>query len=253
LICAAVTLALVLFFKAQTIVVDGEENYTEEQIVEASGIRQGDNLYLLNKFNAAEEITRQLSYVEKVQIRRLLPSTLIITVKECTAPAAVAQEGKLWLISGSGKIVDTASTANAQKYTQILGITLSDPRIGELMTVTEESASVYEEFLALLSCMQERDMLGDTGSISLQSTEYIALSYLERFTVLVPYGADLDYKLDYLLSVVDRLEANETGTIDLTQDGTASFIPSTHTAAQPEATASDISEATPGDIPSVSQ
>ena len=34
-----------------------------------------------------------------------------------------------------------------------------------------------------------------------------------------------DYKLDYLLAVVERLEVNEKGAIDMTQEGKASFIP----------------------------
>ena len=34
-----------------------------------------------------------------------------------------------------------------------------------------------------------------------------------------------DYKLDYLLAVVERLEVNEKGRIDMTQEDKASFIP----------------------------
>ena len=40
------------------------------------------------------------------------------------------------------------------------------------------------------------------------------------------WDADFDYKLDYLAAVVDKLEDNEKGTIDMTQEGKASFIPS---------------------------
>ena len=48
-ICAAIVIALTLFFKVDTIVVTGQERYTREEIVEASGVKPGDNLFLMNK------------------------------------------------------------------------------------------------------------------------------------------------------------------------------------------------------------
>ena len=42
----------------------------------------------------------------------------------------------------------------------------------------------------------------------------------------MPWDADLGYKLENVRRVVDELEANETGVIDLMTDGKASFIPS---------------------------
>ena len=81
-------------------------------------------------------------------------------------------------------------------------------------------------------------MLQDITAIDMAEHDSISMSYLGRFLVVLPRDADWDYKLDYLLAVVDRLEANETGTIDMMQDGTVSFIPRAKTALK----------ATPGDI-----
>ena len=63
------------------------------------------------------------------------------------------------------------------------------------------------------------------GSIDLGDGTAITLTYLDRFTVKMPWDADLAYKLENVRTVVDVLEANETGTIDLMTDGKASFIP----------------------------
>ena len=51
------------------------------------------------------------------------------------------------------------------------------------------------------------------------------MKYLDRFEVTLRRDADLDYKLEYLLAVVERLEVNEKGRIDMTQEDKASFIP----------------------------
>ena len=72
---------------------------------------------------------------------------------------------------------------------------------------------------------EEKQLLGMIGSIDLGDGTAITLTYLDRFTVKMPWDADLAYKLENVRTVVDVLEANETGTIDLMTDGKASFIP----------------------------
>lgn len=87
-ICAAVVMALTLFFRVDTIEVTGTERYTEKDVIEASGIQLGDNLFLLNKYEAARSIAEQLPYIdiEDIRIRRELPDTLLIDVAECGTP-----------------------------------------------------------------------------------------------------------------------------------------------------------------------
>ena len=92
-ICGAIAVALALVFKVETVTVTGNSRYTPQQIVEAGGIRVGDNMFFLNKYSASKKITAALPYVETVRISRQLPDTLVVTVTECTAPAAVSQEG----------------------------------------------------------------------------------------------------------------------------------------------------------------
>ena len=70
LICAAIVGALVLFFKVDTISVSGNDRYSRETILAASGVSEGDNLFLLNKYDAAARITEALPYVESVRLTR---------------------------------------------------------------------------------------------------------------------------------------------------------------------------------------
>ena len=73
---------------------------------------------------------------------------------------------------------------------------------------------------------EEKQLLSMIGSVDLSDGTAITLTYLDRFTVRMPWDADLGYKLENVRRVVDELEANETGVIDLMTDGKASFIPS---------------------------
>ena len=73
----------------------------------ASGVSEGDNLFLLNKYDAAARITEALPYVESVRLSRKLPGTLRIDIVECSDPAGIQQDGHCWLISPEGKLVDS--------------------------------------------------------------------------------------------------------------------------------------------------
>ena len=97
LLCLAVVIAaflgaLTMFFRIDMIVVEGNERYTEEQIIEAAGVQKEQNLVLLNKYKVKQSIFDTLPYVETVVINRKYPDALILTVTECTASAALTGE-----------------------------------------------------------------------------------------------------------------------------------------------------------------
>ena len=59
-ICAVIVAALTMFFKVRTITVTGDTQYGEEEIISASGVKTGDNLFLLNKYAIAESMLKEL-------------------------------------------------------------------------------------------------------------------------------------------------------------------------------------------------
>lgn len=127
MICGAIVAALSLFFKADQIFVTGTSRYSQQQVLQASGIRQGGNLFLLNKHQAAAAITDQLPYVESVRIRRQLPNALRIEITECTHPLALEQDGALWLLNGNGKLIDKLQPGQGESCPLVTGLTLTSP------------------------------------------------------------------------------------------------------------------------------
>lgn len=107
LICAAIVGALVLFFKVDTISVSGNDRYSRETILAASGVSEGDNLFLLNKYDAAARITEALPYVESVRLTASCRGLCASISWSAATPAGIQQDGHCWLISPEGKLVDS--------------------------------------------------------------------------------------------------------------------------------------------------
>lgn len=224
-ICGAIAAALAMFFKVDRVEVSGNSHYSEEEIVEASGVTIGENLFFLNKYDAAARITQSLSYAESAEISRRLPSTLCIRISECERALAVKQDNSLWLLCYNGKIADTVPANDKGSYALLTGITLQEPAVGQTLAVPEELQSKCDTMLELLQKLHEKGMLTDVQELHFEDDAQIMLRYLDRFDVQLRWTADFDYKLEYLKAVIERLEDNEKGVIDLTQEGKASFIP----------------------------
>lgn len=221
---AAVAAAVTLFFRMDYIVVSGNERYTEGEVLAASGLSTGGNLYFLNKYDVKEAIFAELPYVEEIKINRKLPDTLLIELRECKAAAGIKTGDGVWLISDQGKLLEQTA-APPEGCPLITGAALIEPVASKPMDLGADAAYRGGVALTLLRESAERDMRGKIGEIDLADDTALNFTYLGRFTVCLPWTADTAYKLESLAAVVEYLEDNETGLIDLMTEGKASFIP----------------------------
>lgn len=86
LVAAALTTACVVFFRVNNITVIGNSRYTVQEVIEASGIQQGDNLITLSPSRVAARIRLRLPYVSSVSIRRALPDTVVLEIEDACLP-----------------------------------------------------------------------------------------------------------------------------------------------------------------------
>ena len=92
-VAVALTMGATVFFQVETVAVTGNSRDSQEEIIKATGIQTGDNLFRMNKYQIAHQVLQGLPYVEELTIRRALPSTIVITVKEWDAVARVEAPG----------------------------------------------------------------------------------------------------------------------------------------------------------------
>ena len=228
LIAGAVVAALTVFFKVQSITVSGNARYTSEEVIAASGIEIEDNLFLLNKYSAAQAIFEKLPYVEEATINRALPDTIVITVRECAAAAGVVTPEGYWLISENGKLLERTDTL-PPGCPGITGVEPESPALSAQLSLGEEKTLTTETLLTLVRTAGGYGMLAGIGSVDLSDAEAITFTYLGRFTVRLPWDSDLDYIFRSVQDLVNGLESNETGEINymlLKSKGEMHFIPS---------------------------
>lgn len=226
-IVAALVFGVAIFFKVNTIEVQGNSVYSAEQIAEASQIRQGDNLLTVNKALAVGNIKAALPYVEDVSIVRSMPDGVIIRVRESTISFAVMTDtNACWIIGPTGKALERIEPAAFNEYPHINGLLLSSPTAGQSVASATPTA-----LAAALDVMQELDgtgLLEHIASIDVEKEYDIVVMYDTRYEIRLGGTDDMAYKIRYLLSILGQLSEFQAGTIDLTQAAQkkATFQPS---------------------------
>ena len=225
-ICVAIIAALTLFFRVEEIQVSGQQRYTDEQIREASGIHLGDNLFLLNKYDAAGRIVEALPYIEDTRINRDLPSALVIEVAECGTPLAMVQDGYTWLISSRGKIVDQLDAAAAAEYGVISGCQLLAPSVGTKLALATDFSAQQSSLLALMAALEDAGMMDQVDGIRMEDLAVLFMDFDGRFTVKMPYGADYAQKVQILRMALESeyVQDNMTGTFDMMREDGKTYL-----------------------------
>ena len=218
IICAALVFGMSVFFRVSGIEVEGNERYTAEEIIEASGIEQGDNLFFINRFSAISRIFSKLPYVEKAVINRSLPNKLVIVVNESHAIACVTAEDGTWAIDRNCKLLSKASGDDLRGLIRVEGLVPIAPEAGQIIAPGEAESPKVSYLAAILYQIDTLDLRGNISYIDISGISNPSFDYLGRFTVKLGSNENVEYKFQCLLSAVDALSEGDRGTLDLSID-----------------------------------
>ena len=98
-------LSMTVFFNAETIIVEGNQRYSAEALLEQGGLTVGQNLFRLDKFKVIEKM-QEFPYVKEVTIRRHLPNTLKVTIVENQPVVWVSTGSKVALLNEYYRVLE---------------------------------------------------------------------------------------------------------------------------------------------------
>ncbi|WP_456079781.1 FtsQ-type POTRA domain-containing protein [Mogibacterium sp.] len=220
-IIAATAFSLSSFFTVDTIDVQGNKYFTDEEISNMAHASTGQNIiYKLNKGNMLNYLEKN-PYIEEARVYRKLPSTIVINVKERIQVAAMTYGDQFLIIDNNGTLLRITKTK--PKLTIVTGFKVKKVKLGE--TVGVNSPELFKELLSLLRSMEA----GDVYFTKINITElFITANVYDSLVVKSKYK-DLKDNIDKgrLHKVLDELFKRniKRGTITISSDGYASFTP----------------------------
>ena len=182
----------------------------EQAVIVASGIHHGDALLTAPVGRAARRIAT-LPWVQTVRVGRSWPGTVVITVVERTAAAAVPAQGGQWLLvdaqSRQLQLVKDAGPKLVRIDTAPVVPKLGSELTGRTATVLEVAASIpdalHDQIVAL------RSASGDTveGTVRLRNGTEASLKFGAPTQIPAKWLA--------LLSVLDQVDPAHIAGIDI--------------------------------------
>ena len=159
--CVVLIFIVSIFLQVGSIEVRGNSHYTAQEIIQAAGIEEGDNLFFVNRFAAVSGIMAKLPYVESVSITTQLPGTVILEITESQALAWVELEGQRWIIDRSCKVLTQDSADDSAGLIRVTGLTPSTRRWARRSCPrTGHSARRSTTLAEMLDQIQRRGMAG---------------------------------------------------------------------------------------------
>ena len=220
-IIAVIAFSLSSFFTVDTIDVQGNKYFTDEEISNMAHASTGQNIiYRLNKGNMLNYLEKN-PYIEEARVYRKLPSTIVINVKERIQIAALTYGDQFLIIDNKGTLLRVTKTK--PKLTIVTGFKVKKVKLGEPVEVN--SPDLFKELLSLLKSMEA----GDVYFTKINITElFITANVYDSLVVKSKYK-DLKDNIDKgrLHKVLDELFKRniKRGTITISSDGYASFTP----------------------------
>ena len=231
----AVVLALLfgmsIFFKVKTVTVTGNEKYTAWDVREASGILEGENLLTISEPRISNNIKSKLPYADQIRVGIKLPDTVRIEIVELEVVCAVeATDGSWWLMRSDGGLVEQVNSADAERYTKILGVQITDPESGkqavaaqpqqtdengETVPVTVLASQQLELAISLAQFLEESGVIGEAASIDVTNPNSLELWYGQRYQVVLGDSTELVNKIRSMKAAIDQMGDYQSGILDV--------------------------------------
>ena len=229
-VVAAIVLGVAIFFRVHTVEVQGNKIYSQEQVVQASGLETGDNLLMVNRAAVAGSIKARMPYVRDVSVSPVMPDTVVIRVAESELAALVKSDiGEKWYLNTEGRVLGSSVEGFRGQIVELTGFTIVAPKSGEPAVATEGQNENMLAALMVLRQMEGTGIIGQMTGLDASKVYDLLLYCGKRLEIRLGSPDQLDYKTQYLQLVLEELEPYQTGIVDLTFDvkQVARFIPKT--------------------------
>lgn len=224
IVVVAILFVMSVFFRVSDIQVVGNSHYTDDEIIMAIDIEEGDNLFFFDRFSAISRVFAKLPYINEVSVERSLPNKVVIEVVESEALAYLVLGDEFWTMDQNCKILGKAVKGELANLIPIEGIDPGTLLIGELLTTSNGDIAPVEFLAEFLYQIQERGIYTGVTRIDFSNVNNVEFQYGGRFTVKFGNSENVEHKFGMFVSALTMLSSGDVGLLDISDGHTAHFM-----------------------------
>lgn len=220
-----IVVSFTVLFKIRNVSVHNCEKYSEQEIIDVSGIQKDSNLLLLNKNEIKKNIYDKFSYIRNVDIIKKLPDSVEMYISLEVPDFFIEYNEEYFLISQSGKVLEK-SESEFTDFLKVNGLDLCDLEENKVVTYkNEENKNLFKQTKEAAEKIFENSIY----SIDMSNLNKISVNYKNKISIIVGDTNEINYKLLTAKGIIDdKLEEKTTGKLDVSMvaaDNTSYFTP----------------------------
>lgn len=205
------------YFNIKDINVKNNKNISISNVIETSKISKGNNIFYIDLDSAKKNLLKN-PYILEAQIKRKLPSTLVITIKEREAVFYGNKGNKYFVLDRNGAVLEERQDINNMKLVKLQGFDESKSKLGQPIVVDDErKIETARELSALLG--SKKDNYG-VSTVDIGDITNIKV-YYNNICIKLGNNQSLDEKLNKAFNIVFQKEElkGKKGYIDVSFEG----------------------------------
>ena len=206
------------------IIIDGDEVYTNEEILTAANLSEGMNMLTIREKSVNDKVTTALPFVSVVGVEYDLPDTLRLNIISTSERLIIKNGSRYICIDKTGKVVSEKKKKLSKGQYLVTGLAEQDYTVGEMFVPSEENKEKYDIAHSVAFAADGNEII-NTGTIDVSDIKDITLTYKSRLRVYLGSEDNLQSKLSIAEDVmVDNKAQNKTGYINAKYDVAAYFM-----------------------------
>ena len=208
---------------SDNIEIEGNKYVESEYIIKALEVNNNKNIFRYN-IKDMEEILLNNKYIDKVEIKRLLPNTLKVSIIEKEIVANLYNEEIYCYIDKEGNFIDEIDENNKDNEVITVHIDYNKTDSQEIKFKNEENK---KRLLYLLEYIKEEGIYKKIDNIDMTKPNSINMSTKEDINILLNSDEELKYNISRLAMILADLQNKKQkgGEIDLSTGKYALYRP----------------------------
>ncbi len=226
IIAVGVVLSVTVLFPIKTIKAKGSKIYSSAQIESACEELKGKNLIIASEEDTLPKLRSKLPYVSSVVFERSFPDTLNIQVTDAKEYACYEVSGKYYTVSNDGWVLNSYI-----EPPQNIILIICDKvkcKVGTKIEFTDKELDLESIKTQIIDSLSKNNI--SVNYLQIKSDGFVEAKVDGRFIVDFGQMADIDTKIKHLATMMEEIDKNATGKINLrmwnSQNKQGSFVKS---------------------------
>lgn len=220
-VCALAAVLIVTLCKVGEITVSETSLYDPQEIIALTGIGVGDNLFSYDSKKVEQKIRENYPYLLDVKVSRSLPSGVHIRFREELGDMCIQLGKDYYPIDKNQTVLKCCSSPDDGGVHRIVIVAdrISRCVVGEKLQYRD--TTLFGMVDEICRAVEANGVLEKIQTIDMTDKFDIVMDFDSRFEIKLGSTENLKYKIAMVLKVVEELQEEDRGEIDVRETSTA--------------------------------